>query len=98
MADLIGRRFGNGNKWFFNQNKSIAGTTAFILASTITTTALILWLGNFSSLDISIKTSTLLMNIFVISSICSLVELLPFGDDNWSVPVSAALLSKLLLT
>eukprot|EP00586_Coscinodiscus_wailesii_P021323 CAMPEP_0172506290 /NCGR_PEP_ID=MMETSP1066-20121228/193646_1 /TAXON_ID=671091 /ORGANISM="Coscinodiscus wailesii, Strain CCMP2513" /LENGTH=347 /DNA_ID=CAMNT_0013283259 /DNA_START=38 /DNA_END=1078 /DNA_ORIENTATION=- len=43
MADLIGRRFGANNKWSFSPDKSVAGTVAFIIASTITSIGLALW-------------------------------------------------------
>jgi len=29
--------------------------------------------------------------------VCAFVELIPFGNDNWTVPVTAAILSQLLL-
>ncbi len=35
FADLIGRRMGKKNKWFFNKDKSVAGTFAFIVASSL---------------------------------------------------------------
>merc|ERR1712232_1395707 len=30
LADLVGRRLGSTNKWFFNKSKSMAGSAAFV--------------------------------------------------------------------
>mmetsp|Transcript_22995 Transcript_22995/g.42187 ORF Transcript_22995/g.42187 Transcript_22995/m.42187 type:complete len:92 (+) Transcript_22995:207-482(+) len=35
--------------------------------------------------------------LFAIAVICAGVELIPVGDDNWTVPLSAALLTAFLL-
>mmetsp|Transcript_45517 Transcript_45517/g.45953 ORF Transcript_45517/g.45953 Transcript_45517/m.45953 type:complete len:210 (-) Transcript_45517:458-1087(-) len=97
MADIIGRRYGSSNKWSFSPDKSIAGTMAFIASSTIVSLGLALWFQHFGVLTLeNIPILGLGLRVLVISVICALVELLPLGDDNWTVPLSAALLAKLL--
>ena len=97
FADIIGRRFGTNNKWFFNESKSIAGSVAFFFASSLCALALVSWLAYAGSLSLSFGTFPLLQRILIISALCAGVELLPFGDDNWNVPISAALLATILL-
>jgi len=97
MADLIGRRYGKTNKWFFNSNKSMAGSLAFFAASTICSIGLSLWCGYTRALVLPLKTDSLAARIAFISAVCTVVELLPLGNDNWTVPISATILSSLLL-
>jgi len=94
-ADIVGRRLGKNNRWFFNKDKSIAGTLAFFVASSLCSIALLWW---FSITGIIASSSSLLTGkIVLICAICAIVELLPLVDDNWSVPISAAFLSQILL-
>lgn len=98
LADLIGRRFGSSNKWLFNKSKSMAGSAAFVAGSFVGSYGLILWLTSMGAMDpLSLDTVGLLGRLLVIAVFCAGVELIPVGDDNWSVPSSAALLSAFLL-
>jgi len=96
-ADLVGRRLGKNNKWMFNKDKSIAGSLAFFIASALCSIG-ILWWFSFSGVVILSSSFLIIAEKFaLISALCAMVELLPFGDDNWSVPISAAVLSTILL-
>jgi len=97
LADLIGRRFGNGNKWSFNQDKSIAGSVAFFVGASSCSVALALWFGYTGALTLSLELSDLASRIVVISAISAVIELIPVVDDNWSVPLGAAILSAAFL-
>ena len=97
MADIIGRKFGSNNKWFFSDSKSIAGSTAFAVASSITSIGLVNWLSFTGCLHYTMDPIELAIRIVAISTICAVVELFPFVDDNYSVPITAAGLTALLL-
>lgn len=98
MADLIGRRLGQNNKWFFNPSKSIAGTSAFFISSLVTSFGLISWLSYTGSLTVPLlDASDLFTRLALICGFSSLVELFPVGDDNWNVPIAAAVMTSLLL-
>ncbi|GMH48229.1 hypothetical protein TrLO_g879 [Triparma laevis f. longispina] len=90
VADLAGRRWGQ-QKWFFSKDKSYAGSAAFVGAATVTSLALMAWL------DLAPVTPNLAATLFGISIVCSFIELLPLGDDNWTVPISGGLLAYFLL-
>ncbi len=51
LADLVGRRLGSTNKWFFNQSKSKAGSTAFVAGSFVPSFGLISWLTSTGAMD-----------------------------------------------
>tara|TARA_Y100000992_G_C21205529_1_gene462714 strand:- start:74 stop:763 length:690 start_codon:yes stop_codon:yes gene_type:complete len=76
FADIIGRKYGK-TKWFYNKNKSLEGTLGFLISAFIGTNLLI------SSYNYSYD----LEHIFLISLICSLIETIPFIDDNISIPL-----------
>jgi phytol kinase len=97
MADLIGRRFGKGNKWFFSESKSIAGTAGFAVASSLTSIGLVNWLSTTGCLQYSLSPMDLALRIIAISVVCAIVELFPVVDDNYSVPITAAALTAWLL-
>jgi phytol kinase len=98
MADLIGRRFGTNNQWP-NSRKSIAGSAAFVIASTITSLGLVQWLQYTNCMILTQSTTELLFHIVIISFVTAFVELIPWlGDDNYTIPISAALLSMLLIS
>jgi dolichol kinase len=83
LADIIGRRFGS-KKWFCNQEKSYAGSLAFVLGATGASIGLLRWLGFPAPLA----------PLFTISCACALVEVLLTGvDDNVSVPLVGGLLA-----
>ena len=102
MADIVGRRYGTTNPWPYNTKKSIIGSLAFVVASTITSFSLILWIQYTNSGLIALSshytTMEIATNIVVISTIAAIVETIPWlGDDNYTVPISAAILSMILL-
>lgn len=100
LADLIGRRYGSTNKWAFNKDKSVAGSAAFVAGAMLGSFGLISWLTALGVMDplVGLSTTGLIGRLLVISILCAAVELIPAGDDNWSVPISAAVLSSYLLT
>ncbi|KAL9183851.1 hypothetical protein ACHAXT_004707 [Thalassiosira profunda] len=98
LADLIGRRFGSTNKWPFNKSKSVAGSSAFVAGSFVGSFSLISWLTSTGAMDpLELSGIGLVARLLAIAIVCAAVELIPFGDDNWSVPLSAAVLSAILL-
>ena len=97
MADLVGRRFGRNNKWWFSESKSVAGSIAFTIASSLASFGLVNWLIFTGCLETTFEPMALALRIFGISVLCAMVELLPVGDDNYTVPLSAAVLTALLL-
>jgi dolichol kinase len=99
LADLVGRRWGSTNKWFFSRNKSMAGSAAFVAGSFVASFGLISWLTSIGSMDaLGLSSFELAKRLLAIAVICAGVELIPVGDDNYSVPISAALLSAFLLS
>jgi dolichol kinase len=99
MADIIGRRYGrNRYKWPFGDGKkSLVGTVAFAVFAFGLTLGITSWLIATGALTSSLAFPELARNILAISCICALVEVLPIGDDNYTVPGSAALLAWLWL-
>ncbi|CAJ1930490.1 unnamed protein product [Cylindrotheca closterium] len=97
MADLVGRKFGRNNKWWFSKEKSIAGTVAFVVASALTSFGVVQLFTTTGYIQSALLPIELLTRVSIISVICALVELLPFGDDNYNVPITAAILASLLL-
>jgi len=99
MADIVGRRYGkNGYKWPFSDGqKSLVGTVAFAVSAFALTLGMVSWLIATGALSSSLTFDIMLERILAISCICALVEVLPVGDDNYTVPGSAALLSALWL-
>jgi dolichol kinase len=97
MADIVGRRFGKNNKWFFNDNKSVAGSVGFVVTASICSIALAAWLMYTHAVTVGMSMSVVASRIVLISILSALVELLPGTDDNWSVPITAGVLSSLLI-
>ena len=91
LADLIGRRFGKGNKWSFSKSKSIAGSLAFVLGATTCSSLLAWWFGYTGTIVLPFALAEVIRRITCISALCAIVELIPVVDDNWSVPFTAAL-------
>ena len=103
MADIVGRRYGSKNPWPYNPRKSIAGSLAFVSASAVTSLALILWIqytgSGLATLSSQYTTLEVATNILIISTVAAIVETIPWlGDDNYTVPISAALLSFILFS
>lgn len=98
MADLVGRRFGKNNKWFFSSSKSIVGSAAFFVSSTMCAVGLAVWMQYAGCLTLGMGLPELIIRICGIMAACAAIELLPLGDDNWTVPLSAAVLSLVFLS
>lgn len=97
LADLIGRRFGENNKWFFNKDKSIAGSVAFFIGASSCSIAIAWWFAHTGTLVPTMEFADVAVRIVIISAISAIVELIPIVDDNWSVPLTAAILAAALL-
>ena len=50
-ADLVRRRLGSTNKWFFNRSKPEAGSMVFVAGSFVTSFGLISWLTSTGAMD-----------------------------------------------
>ncbi|KAL3773254.1 hypothetical protein ACHAW5_002418 [Stephanodiscus triporus] len=99
LADLVGRRLGSSNRWFFNRSKSMAGSAAFVAGSFVASFGLISWLTRTGAMDaLGLSSFELAGRLLAIAVVCAGVELIPVGDDNYSVPISAAFLSAFLLS
>jgi dolichol kinase len=94
MADIVGRRWG-GKKWPFSSTKSYAGTGAFVVSGFLVSLGLIAWF-HFWGL-VPALTLGVVGRVGVISVLCAMVELVPWGDDNVTVPVVASALATALL-
>jgi len=95
-ADIIGRRYGKV-KWPFSDSKSIAGTVAFASLSFVALVGIGRWLKFTGSLPAAVLVNDLFPQTALLCAICAVVELLPFVDDNWTVPIAGFGLAALLL-
>ena len=76
----------------------MAGSVAFVVASFVLSFGLLSWLMQTGELDpLGLSSFDLAGQLLAIAVICAGVELIPAGDNNFSVPISAALLSAFLL-
>ena len=98
MADIIGRRFGK-TRWpsFLEKTgkKSVEGSLAFVafaFASSMAFVALFAVTGLTALTPLAAAPS-----VALISVLAALVELLAVGDDNFNVPLAAAILASALL-
>jgi phytol kinase len=98
VADLIGRRYGYNNKWP-GSKKSVAGSLAFWMASTLCATALLLWFQHWGMFQLALSSTDLVLRLAGICFVSALLELVPatIADDNYSVPISAGLLTAYLI-
>lgn len=98
VADLVGRRFGQTNKWP-NTDKSVAGSLAFWVASTACAAGLLLWMQLWGCLTLSFSAMELVWRLAGICLVSAILELAPTTllDDNYSVPISAGVLTALFL-
>lgn len=94
MADIVGRRWGT-LKWPFSERKSYVGTAAFAVCGFLVSVGLMAWF-NWWGL-VPALTQEKVVRVGLISVLCALVELVPLGDDNVSVPVAASVFAMLLL-
>jgi phytol kinase len=98
LADLMGRRFGSNNRWPFQPKKSVAGSVAFVVGSVVGSFGLLSWLVWTGTMDpLPFDSLELWGRLLVIAVVCAGVELAPVMDDNYSVPISAGVLSAWLL-
>jgi len=96
MADIIGRRFGR-TKWpfAFAGEKSVEGSAAFAAFAWI---ACMLMVALFHVTGLSALTMMQAAGpLLIISLSAAAIELLPLGDDNFTVPLVAAIMSICLL-
>jgi phytol kinase len=98
MADLVGRKWGQNNRWFFSKDKSIVGSAAFAASSSLCSIGLVSWLISVGCLQSTLEFTDLSLRIIGISVVCALVELIPIGNDNYTVPLCAGLLAALFLS
>ena len=95
LADIVGRKYGQ-NKWPFSSSKSYIGTLAFILSAFIASCGVLYFYNYTGSINIDIL--QVWPKILLISLICGTVELFEMlGDDNWTVPVTGAVATWLIL-
>lgn len=101
VADIVGRKFGTV-KWPWSATKSIAGSLAFAVGGAVVTYLELLWFKSFGLIELT--PDMLFAKVALLSVTCALVEILPLqkvlgrlGDDNLSVPATAAILSSILL-
>ena len=101
-ADLVGRRWGKHNKWPHYPDKSMAGSLAFLVAGSVTATALLAWLQYAGCLVLPFAMPQVAWTVVTIAFVSAAIEVVPASwlwgiDDNYSVPLTAALLSYLWL-
>jgi len=70
---------------------------AFFIFSLLTSVGLVYWFDftGFMSLPTS-GAVDLVTRLSAICGVSSIVEIIPAGDDNWTVPISAVFLSYIL--
>lgn len=93
-AEIFGRAFGEGNQWPFAKSKSIAGSTAFVIAATIGSVAILSWFGLHD-----VVTASNIAKLLAISVTCAAAESLPsyiVGDDNIAIVLTAVVVSHVL--
>lgn len=97
LADLIGRRYGKSNKWP-GLKKSVAGSAAFWIGSSIATVGMLQWMQYWNCLSFAqtLTISDILLRAALIGLVTAALELVPVGDDNFTVPLSGAILAWLL--
>lgn len=76
--------------------KKTPGTAAFALFGFLVSLGLLAWFHAFALLPAAL-TLDVVLRVGAVSVACALIELVPLGDDNVTVPAAAALLSMLLL-
>lgn len=83
----------------FGENKSVVGTCAFAMSAFLVTFSLVQWLQWTGCMDLpsNLGTIDVALRILLISLVTAVVELLPVGDDNYTVPLTAAAMAAALL-
>ena len=90
FAEIIGRKYGR-NKWI-NSKKSIEGSLAFIMSSSIFTYLSLYYINLYENCH---KYS--FQEILLISIICSISEVYSKIDDNLSIPIAALVTNYFIL-
>ena len=85
FSDIIGRKYGK-TKWFYNNKKSLEGSLGFFLTS-----FLVSYLFN-----IHYNFVYSINDILIFSFFCSLIETLPYLDDNFTIPLITLFLNYIL--
>ena len=96
LADLVGRRYGASNKWP-GTDKSVAGSLAFWVGATVCSLFLLGWMEYCNmGMQVGLLTDNptpVVLGVAGITAAAAILELIPFGDDNWTVPVGTAMLT-----
>lgn len=92
FADIIGRKYGK-HKWVFNKKKSIEGTIGFCLSSFFGS-LFFLYILNILGLDYNMN----VFKLFILSVFSSVIELIPYVDDNISIPISIIRFNNFLIS
>jgi len=97
MADIVGRRVGKRRFTTFLEptgKKSVEGSVAFAFFAFV---ACMLMVGLFNLTGVvALTAAQAAPQLLLISVVAALVELLPLGDDNFTVPLSSAILATVL--
>lgn len=104
LADIAGRRWGNGFSLPWNRNKTWAGSVAMLIGGWGLGVGLIVLfsavMGYFQAVCVGGDVWAMVGRVGVISLVATVVESLPINkvvDDNLSVPLVAAVMGSLLL-
>lgn len=95
LADIIGRRYGKSNQWP-GLKKSVVGSIAFSIGSTLAIVGILQWMQYWNCLSLATSVTDLWIRAAIIGFVASAIELLPFGNDNYSVPAASAVLALIL--
>lgn len=100
-AEIIGRRFGANSPWGFSWtgNKTIVGSSAFVLAALAASCAGLSWWHYWNLVDASVLSPVTFFSLAMISAACAATELAPKEiavDDNLTVAATAAAMSVAL--
>jgi len=95
FAEVVGRRWGKSLVWPFCKDKSVVGTLAFSVAGWVASYGALIYFKNMGIFFQGNELSTL--SLVLVTFACSAVELVPFLDDNFSVPLVAILVGALFL-
>jgi len=95
LADIVGRKVG-GARWPFSDRKTYAGSLGFVLGGFTVSLGLVYWLATFSCVDLGgLGLADVAVRLAAVSVASALVELVPLGDDNVTVPLTAAVFTAL---
>lgn len=96
LADVVGRRWGSGNKIPYNPDKSVAGSAALVGGGTVFSAALLAYLQALGYINLDLGACVPALAAVGVGA--AVVESVPWKvDDNVTVPGVAWLLATLLL-